>query len=187
MSESSRSRSRTPLRAPPSTLGAELPGLSSKLKGRNENVLNAMTHIKAYMNISGQQMGLAGVGCAHGKALDTWGLIPTKLTAQQLTATPHWWRILPTSPEPGEEIKVGIHFEPMELGWSPAQVWYARKKEEQVDQIAVVGSDDPAWCGAQWIILSPTVLPIVTEVIPQVDIAVSTPPTPSSIEDSDGA
>ena len=58
---------------------------------------------------------------------------------------------------------------------------------DQVEQIAVVGSDDPAWCGAEWILLSPAVFPIQMEIIPQVDIAVSTPPTPSSIEDSDGA
>ena len=131
------------------------------------------------MNVSGQQMGLGGVGCAHGKALDTWGLIPTRWTAQQLTATQHWWRILPTTPKLGEEIKIGLDFEPMATGWSPAQVWYAKRSGDQVGQIVAVGSDDPAWCGAEWILLSPTVLPIQVEVIPQVDMAVSTPPTPS--------
>ena len=122
MSEASRGRSRTPPRTPrtpvrilSSVPEAQLQELRAELarglgtcEGRNEKVLkmSAATHIKAYMNVSGQQMGLAGVGCAHGKALDTWGLIPSRWTAQQLTATQHWWRILPTTPKPGEEIRV---------------------------------------------------------------------------------
>ena len=62
----------------------------------------AQTHIPAYLNLSGQQMGLAGVGCDGGRASRTWGLIPAKWSAQQLMATKHWWRILPATPSEDE-------------------------------------------------------------------------------------
>ena len=147
------------------------------------------THIEAYMAVSGQQMALAGVGCEQGIALATWGLIPTHWTAQQLTATQQWVRLLATKPDKGEKVVSGIHYEHMPSGWAPRQVWFQRSLEGQVESLIATAQDDPARCHAEWIVLAQAVAPIEVQECSAVEVdmeAVSTPRTPDPF-DSDAS
>ena len=141
------------------------------------------------MAVSGQQMALAGVGCEQGIALATRGLIPTHWTAQQLTSTQQWVRILAAEPDKGEKVVSGIHYEHMPPGWAPRQVWFQRSLEGQVESLIATAQDDPARCHAEWIVLVQAVAPIEVQDCSAVEIdmeAVSTPRTPDPF-DSDGS
>ena len=129
-----------------------------------------MTRVNAYLEFSGDMVGLAGVGCGPN-----FGRIPVGWTAQQLLKS-YWVRII--RPPDGEETcKMGVHVEMME-NWLPAQIKFCKADGSH---LIATDMDTAKHCGAEYILLSNYVLPIdVPNVVPRdLDLdGISTPPTP---------
>ena len=110
------------------------------------------SHVPAYLEFSGQQVGLAGVGSGL-----TFGLVPKSWTAGQLIWTQHWIKILGL---PNCEPLLGTHYEPIP-SWRPRQVTFHKYDGRSM---TAVDSDSAASCSADWITLSNYQVPI--EVLP---------------------
>ena len=137
--------------------------------------LNAeVTHVTAYLEFSGDMVGLPGVGGLRGP---NFGRIPIVWTAEQLLNT-EWVRII--RPPVGEETcEMGVHVERMEPNWRPAQIKFFKADGRH---LIATPMDTAKSCGADYIMLSKYVLPIddKKEVAPPtVDLdGISTPPSP---------
>ena len=131
---------------------------------------SSRTHVCADSEISGQQMGLAGIGKG-----ETFGMIPMRWTARQLENTPHWIKIL-VPPGPGPAIR-GRHYEIAEpIGWAPAQVIFHRADGRSM---IAMPEDSASQCEAASIILSnyKRKVEVSSPHVEEVD-EVSTPSTP---------
>ena len=157
------------------------------------------THIEAYVQFSGQRVGLAGVG--SGK---NWGKIPTHFTVDQMKRS-IWIRILTPPLSPDQPVTAGVNYEPMPLHWAPNQVWFeVRRKTHGIGamgsllhrhatadtadatMIPVFASETPEGFNAEKIFLAAFEV-ISKEVVvghsAHIDLGqVPTPRTPSSIE-----
>ena len=110
------------------------------------------THIPAYMELSGAQVGLPGVG--EG---ENWGKIPIDWDAGTVIHMAGWAKII-QAPVGEEPCKVGRHIEMMDpVSWRPKQVTYHSKNGSSVRAVA---QDTAKICNADWITLSNYRIPI---------------------------
>ena len=134
----------------------------------------AKTHIPAYLEVSGAQVGLPGVGQG-----ENWGKIPINWDAGTITSQVGWVKIL-QAPVKGETCQFGRHVERIEpIAWQAKQVTYHTR--EGISMIAV-DLDTAKACRADWMTLSNYRIPIlrpdaVEKKMADVD-QVPTPPTP---------
>ena len=141
----------------------------------NFNGFNAeVTHVTAYLEFSGEMVGLPGVGGLRGP---NFGRIPIVFTAEQLLNT-EWVRII--RPPDGEETcKMGVHVKRMEPNWRPAQIKFFKADGRH---LIATPMDSAKSCGADYIMVSKYVLPIDRKkkvAPPTVDVdGISTPPSP---------
>ena len=103
----------------------------------------------AYLEFSGQQVGLAGVGSGL-----TFGMIPKSWTAGQLIASEAWIKILGI---PNGKPIEGTHYVPMTIDWRPEQVTFHKSDGRSMKAVAM---DSAASCFADWITLSNYKVPI---------------------------
>ena len=134
----------------------------------------AKTHIPAYLEVSGAQVGLPGVG-----QRENWGKIPINWDAGTITGQVGWVKILKT-PLDGEPCQFGRHMERMDpIAWQAKQVTYHTKEGKSMIAVDLDTAKD---CRADWMTLSNYRVPIlrpdaVEEKMADVD-QVPTPPTP---------
>ena len=107
------------------------------------------SHVPAFLEFSGQQVGLNGVGSGL-----TFGMIPKSWTAGQMTNTFHWIKVL-AIPD-GEPIK-NTHYVIMNPDWKPKQVTFHKRDGRSMVAVAM---DSAASCYADWITLSNYTVPI---------------------------
>ena len=132
------------------------------------------THIPAYLELSGAQVGLPGVG--EG---ENWGKIPINWDAGTVTNMVGWAKII-EAPVGGEPCKIGKHVELMDpVSWTPKQVTYHSRNGSSVRAVA---QDTAKICSADWITLSNYRIPIGCPDVVDKDVVdldqVPTPPTP---------
>ena len=98
--------------------GGDLTRQAVKWASTGHNFNAEVTHVKAYLEFSGANVGLAGVGRGPN-----FGRIPVDWTAGQLMNTKHWVRIIRPLAAEEETAKMGAHVEMMEpYNWRPAQI-----------------------------------------------------------------
>ena len=123
--------------------GAELYGLGAAPK----------THIPAYLEVSGSQVGLPGVGQG-----ENWEKVPTNWDAGTITRMVGWVKII-QAPMKGEPCHFGKHVEMMDpIAWQAKQVTYHTRKGSSM---IAVDLDTAKTCGADWMTLSNYRIPIM--------------------------
>ena len=142
----------------PGTQGASCTGAQISADGTGEdeslNRLNKTmaavpsSHVPAFLELSGQQVGLNGVGSGP-----TFGMIPKSWAAGQMTNTYHWIKVFAT-PD-GKPIK-DTHYEIMDPDWRPKQVTFHKRDGRSMVAVAM---DSAASCHADWITLSNYTVP----------------------------
>ena len=90
-----------------------LPQEAQEAASSQDPASSVCTHIEAYMMLSGDRLGLAGVG-----ARENWGKIPIHFAAGQMKAS-CWIRILTPMRSPDDP---GVNYEHMPLHGAPKQV-----------------------------------------------------------------